>query len=156
MLQFKQYIMAAIFLFQSTMLFSQSLIPVEAETFEKGNYWVWEYKNYKGGHNSFERYEVAERSGTVVTILMQSKLKGELSFKTHHKIVADIEKCQRNYEDFSKLSKWKLEGFILIETEDGSEQVMEQMFRLSKKSLIATDLLMQMASSFIINSLMDF
>ena len=156
MLQFKQYIMAAIFLFQSTMLFSQSLIPVEAETFEKGNYWVWEYKNYKGGHNSFERYEVAERSGTVVTILMQSKLKGELSFKTHHKIVADIEKCQRNYEDFSKLSKWKLEGFYFnrngrwVRAGDGTNvQAFEEKFS-------TTDLLMQMASSFIINSLMDF
>ena len=48
-----------IFAFLSPLnLLAQSLIPVENHYFEKGNYWVWEYKNHKGEHNSFEKYEV--------------------------------------------------------------------------------------------------
>ena len=101
-----------IFAFLSPLnLLAQSLIPVENHYFEKGNYWVWEYKNHKGEHNSFEKYEVEKRSGSVITILMQSQLQGETEFKTHHKMVVDLEHCHNVYKDYRKLSSWQLRGF---------------------------------------------
>lgn len=90
---------------------ANTLIPVNIDMFEAGNYWVWEYKTAKGEHNSFEKYLVLSKSGSNVTFEMQSQLAGDRTYNAHHRFTVDIDKCLENYKDYSRMSTWQLESF---------------------------------------------
>lgn len=106
-----KFLCFAFALFIQSPSFAQSLIPVNLDMFEEGNYWVWEYKTIEGEHNSLEKYLVLSKQGSLVTFEMQSQLAGSDSYNSHHRFTVDINKCLDTYKDYSHVKKWRLESF---------------------------------------------
>ena len=106
-----KFLCFAFALFIQTTSYAQSLIPVNIDMFQPGNYWVWEYKTIEGEHNSFEKYLVLSREGSIVTFEMQTQLADASSFSAHHRFTVDIDECLQTYEDYSRIKKWRLKSF---------------------------------------------
>lgn len=86
---------------------SSSLPVISAQTFTVGSSWVWKY--YEDNILfSTEKYTVLESSPTRVLIEMSTRLRGEDSFRVHHRLEANPERCLKAYKNSADFKPWSI------------------------------------------------
>jgi hypothetical protein len=89
-----------------------TLPMVKSSEFTVGRTWVW---NYFEGSRIFstERYQVLARAGSVVTIEMASHYDNEGTFKAHHRLEVDLERCLDAHSRLHDYRPWALKMYFL-------------------------------------------
>ena len=84
---------------------------VRIEEFSVGKSWTWDYFDPKGQVYSTERYTVVAQTGAHLTIEMASDYSGGQNFKSHHRMLVDLNSCLLAYKNPVQKKPWRFQLF---------------------------------------------
>lgn len=84
---------------------------ISPEFFEPGRTWTWEYYQEGVTLYSVEKYEVIENIEGEVTLEMSTHFPGQGTFKAHHRLRVNIDRCLAAYANRADIKPWSFRIF---------------------------------------------